>query len=96
MSGHEDCVREAHIGLVDFIAWDKELEYYRKHKEVLRYHGCSKSAAPEELVDFFENCGEEENFSCICDVDCKNCIFHYLDNEGNILERSKTPLCGTF
>jgi hypothetical protein len=94
MSGHENFTQNVHVGLVGIMAWDKELAYYRQHKDSLHYHGCPRNAVPEELIEFFKNHGETENLSCICDVDCRNCIFNYLDNRGNILERANTPLCG--
>jgi hypothetical protein len=72
--------------------WDAEMAYFQGHKKTIK--GSEKS--PEELVGDFHNHGDAANFSCVCDVNCKNCVFHYLDGNGNILERGKTPLCGTW
>lgn len=75
-------------GLVDIMAWEKEMARKPKNPD---WYGWRPESGMSQ-VDFFNT----EGVSRHCTEPCKKCGFNFLNEQGGPLQRTETPLCGTW
>ena len=66
--------------------WGLELAAAKKTR--LSYQGWTKESGP--LVEFFIG----TQVATWCRTPCEKCAFHFLNDKGEELKRTDTPLCG--